>query len=133
MLKGRVLIIDDNEELLLVLKEIISSHHECIEFSRADLALELIKNQGDFDCIFCDLMMPTMSGIEFYENLKKIDPNFLPQVVFMTGGSFTKVTDDFLKLPGITHCEKPIDIKKLLGLIQNLVQMNRDKNLAQVS
>ena len=133
MLKGRVLIIDDNLELLLVLKEIISSHHECIEFSRADLALELIKSESDFDCIFCDLMMPTMSGIEFYENLKKIDPNFSLQVVFMTGGSFTKVTDDFLKLPGITHFEKPIDVKKLLGLIQNLVRMNRDKNLVQAS
>ncbi len=133
MLKGRVLIIDDNEELLLVLKEIISSHHECIELTRAELVLELIKIQRNFDCIFCDLMMPTMSGIDFYENLKKIAPDFLGHVVFMTGGSFTKETDDFLKLPGITHCEKPIDVKKVLGMIQNLVKINQDKRLAQVS
>ena len=57
--------------------------------------------------ILCDLMMPEMSGIEFYEQLVATAPQYARRVVLMTGGAFTPHAQDFLANVAIPRLEKP--------------------------
>lgn len=128
MPKGRVLVIDDDEDLLMVLKEVIAVSYECFDFLNAQQALEKMIQGERYDCMICDLMMPKMGGIQFYEGLEKIAPEQLSRVIFMTGGSYTSETDAFLKRPEINHFQKPLDIKNLLLVIQKTIKSHQSKS-----
>lgn len=119
---GRVLLIDDDEELLSVLEGVIASEHDTVAFSDARLALKFIEEQNsEFDCIVCDLMMPNMDGAEFYSELRKLRPQLCERMMFMTGGSFTEKTDEFLSQPNVRFKEKPIHSTELLNIVGDLV------------
>jgi two-component system, cell cycle sensor histidine kinase and response regulator CckA len=63
-----------------------------------------------FDRILCDVMMPKMSGIDFYEQL---DERLRSSIVFVTGGSFTERARLFLeRIPNRTLF-KPFDMAEL--------------------
>ncbi len=124
-LKGQVLMIDDDADLLEVLEEIVSVNHDSICFTNAQTALEVLKDNATYDCIICDLMMPKMSGIEFFSSLKKVAPHYLERIIFLTGGSVNAETDQFLASPGITYCEKPINTKLLLKKIADHVESSK--------
>src|SRR3989344_3134497 len=122
MQQGQILLIDDDSDLLAVLQEVISTKHDCVGFTDARMALDTLHNNDSFDGIICDLMMPTMSGMQFYSMLKEVAPLYLSKIVFMTGGSFTSETDEFLSQPNIRYCEKPVDTKILMDIIQSMIQ-----------
>ena len=62
----------------------------------AAAALQAIKGGERFDVILCDLMMPQMTGMEFFATLEKLDAAVARTVVFMTGGTFTPQASAFL-------------------------------------
>ena len=126
--RGQVMLIDDDEELISVLHEVISFKYDCVSFTNAKLALDVLSINPKFDCIICDLMMPAISGMKVYNKIKECAPHYLKSIVFMTGGSFTAKTDKFLNNPEITYCEKPINSQKLLEIVQGTIDKNRDKN-----
>jgi CheY-like chemotaxis protein len=84
--KARVLLVDDEPVLLRGLKRSLSEH-DVMTVTRVDQGLELYK-QHDFDIVFCDLMMPEASGIEFYAHLRELGPEHAQRLVLMTGGVF---------------------------------------------
>ena len=51
-----------------------------------------------FDVILCDLMMPTMSGIDVYNAIRDKDADQARRIVFMTGGAFTERALEFSPL-----------------------------------
>lgn len=62
-----------------------------------------------------------MGGIDFFKQLQVLAPRQILKLLFMTGGSYTSETNTFLKTANVNYCEKPIDIKKLFGLIQKII------------
>jgi len=81
-----------------------------------------VKADGPFDVIFCDLMMPVISGADFYRELAVLAPDMLERLVFMTGGVFSTQTNEFLGSVPNTCIEKPFDIGALLALINDRVR-----------
>lgn len=119
--KKRVLIIDDDGFLLEALTAVISTKYITTSKLEATEALDLIIAGNEFDVIICDLMMPNMDGIEFYNRLKMVKSHLCENVMFLTGGSFTDRADEFLSQPGIKFSQKPIRSRELLGIIEGIV------------
>ncbi len=104
----KVLVVDD-EPLLASAMERVLSEHEVVAMTSARAALARIDGGERFDVILCDLMMPQMSGMEFHEELTKLDPKHLSALVFLTGGAFTASARDFLDKVEVPRIEKPFD------------------------
>lgn len=51
-------------------------------------ALDLVRSVS-FDAVVCDLRMPGMGGVEFYEELRKERPGLASRTVFITGDMMT--------------------------------------------
>ncbi|MBC7691790.1 MAG: response regulator [Methylotenera sp.] len=119
--RGKVLIIDDDAALLEMTKFFISEDHEAVALTDAQDALDLLAKGQKFDCILCDLMMPTLNGIQFYQKVSEISPEHLSRILYVTGGSFTEETHAFLRKPEIRHLEKPFDTSHLRELVQEQV------------
>ena len=88
-----------------------------VAVSSADEALALIRAGAQFDVILCDLMMPVMTGMDFFGVLEAERPDLAERTLFLTGGAFTDPTRDFLaRIPNLC-LEKPIDSQRLLATI----------------
>ena len=117
----RLLIIDDNEELLFALRSFFESKGYKVATAPNGLeGLKLLENEPQkFDLLITDLIMPYVSGVGIITIVKKKYPDF--PIVAMTGwGDFPEAlaaeakADYVFKKPfQLTELEKRV--KKLLG------------------
>jgi CheY-like chemotaxis protein len=102
------------------LKRTLGRIHEVVATTEAQQALELLRHGKRFDAILCDVMMPRMSGMEFYRALQEQFPALVSRVIFMTGGSFTDAARVFLaQIPNPT-LDKPFDRKHIDAVLSQL-------------
>jgi two-component system, cell cycle sensor histidine kinase and response regulator CckA len=117
--RGRILVIDDEETLLEIISDTLSEH-EVVCTSKPKEALRLIEVGERFDVIFCDLMMPQMTGMDLYEAILRLRPDYAPRMVFMTGGATTARSDDFLHTVPNPTIVKPFSATALQGALEQV-------------
>jgi DNA-binding response OmpR family regulator len=72
----------------------------------------------EYDLFLLDIRMPTMNGIDFYEQLKAEYPWLLNKVVFTTGDLMNNDVVTFLKTTGRPILPKPFGIHELKTMIR---------------
>jgi PAS domain S-box-containing protein len=121
-MRGKVLIIDDEKDLTDVTADGLHGLHDVRATQDAREALEWISAGERFDLILCDMMMPLMTGMEFYTRLSAAAPHQADRIVFMTGGAFTPRAREFLaRLPNL-RLEKPFDLGHILAMVSAHLQ-----------
>jgi CheY-like chemotaxis protein len=114
---ARVLVVDDEPQIGNTLRLLLQPECDVSPMTSARAALQRIKDGSRFDIIFCDLMMPEMSGMQFHTSLLEIEPEQADRVVFMTGGVYTSSSHDFVEKSPDRCIEKPFDMPVLRALI----------------
>jgi PAS domain S-box-containing protein len=82
-----ILVLDDDVMVARSIARTIGTQHKVTICTRGSEALDLV-SQWEFDLVFCDVMMPEMSGLEFLSRLRSLQPALAKRLVFMTGGLF---------------------------------------------
>jgi PAS domain S-box-containing protein len=108
----RVLVIDDEPLIGRSLEIFWRDSYDVVFVTRAADALARL-NEESFDVILCDLMMPEMTGMQFYETLSGAKPDTARRIVFLTGGAFTPAARAFLDRVPNPHAQKPFDFVAL--------------------
>jgi DNA-binding NtrC family response regulator len=73
---------------------------------------------GGFDVVLCDLMMPDVSGMDLYERVAEARPELAARFVFVTGGAFTERARAFVDRVGLPVLEKPFALGDLSRLLR---------------
>ena len=115
----RILVIDDEPPVGRALARYLSAHDVAVEF-RAQTALQRLRSGERFDAILTDMMMPEMSGIQFYEHLRSEFPELASRVMFMSGGVFGPEAKAFMDSVKPIVYEKPLDMRLLLAHLRDL-------------
>jgi two-component system cell cycle sensor histidine kinase/response regulator CckA len=115
--RGRVLAIDDEPAIGRVVSRVLQSEHDVSVVADAREALTRIASGEVFDVVFCDLMMPGMTGMDFFELIQKSSPEIAPRVVFVTGGASTQRTTEFLNQTSNATLSKPFDAVTLKRIV----------------
>jgi PAS domain S-box-containing protein len=115
--RGRVLVVDDEASVGNLIERALRSAHEVTVTTSAPDALASIAGGARFDVILCDLMMPVMTGSQFYAELCRVAPDQADSVFFLTGGAFTPQTRAFLESTGNRRIEKPFTIAALMQIV----------------
>lgn len=118
--RARLLIVDDDREILRVLQRILANHEVTVAASAKD-ALQRLMAGSTFDLILCDLMMPEMTGIELHSALCERIPDQAERMVFLTGGSFDSEADVFVHSSGQRFMAKPFEIGELHALVMECI------------
>jgi two-component system cell cycle sensor histidine kinase/response regulator CckA len=84
----RVLVVDDDVFVGRSIRRLLRPQHEVTLALSGRQALGLLRN-GEYDVIFCDVMMPEMTGMELHAMVSKQDARLSERFVFITGGPFT--------------------------------------------
>ena len=123
-LAARILAIDDEPIVGTALKRVLGKDNEVVTETSARKALDRILAGEHFDLILCDLMMPDMTGLDFYKELREFSPARASEIVFMTGGAFTPNARAFLESVTNERLEKPFDMATLKSLVQDHLLMH---------
>ncbi|WP_397446184.1 response regulator [Polaribacter sp. R77954] len=119
----KALIVDDNLEMISYLKELFTPTLVCTYAYNGQEALKLAK-ENSFDIIISDLKMPLMDGMQFKEELNKIDS--YKEIPFIM---ITAVSKDFLGDLKMTlgindYIVKPFDKDEILTRVRALLENN---------
>ena len=89
---------------------------EVIGFGSAQEAIAALEAGKRPDAVFCDIVMPGMSGLEFALQLKNISPD--SRIVFVTG--FSKYAVDSYRMHAHGYVMKPLEPKRVLEELEGL-------------
>jgi len=115
MANERVLLVDDEEEFVEVLKERLESRGlRVTTASDGTEALEAVRKKK-FDAIILDFQMPGMNGVETLREILALDSD--AQVILLTGHGTVGTSVQAIKGGAVDFMEKPADINTLLEKI----------------
>ncbi|MDY7230246.1 two-component regulator propeller domain-containing protein [Hyalangium rubrum] len=121
-MRGRVLVVDDDPLVSSALRRTLAREHEVEVVVSSRQALEMLRSpQGTYDVILCDLMMPEMTGMELYAQLKAAEPERAQRMVFVTGGAYTPAAQEFLEQVSNPRLDKPFEPEKLRERVREWV------------
>jgi CheY-like chemotaxis protein len=119
--RGRILVIDDEVAVGRTLHRLLGSQHDVTVVSDGHQALDLFAGGTHFDIVICDLTMPELSGIDIFEHCQKRLPELAQRFVFMTGGTFTPASREFLDSVSNVFIEKPFDLQTIRHIVQSRI------------
>ena len=118
VVRRRVLIVDDDEQVRGALARALEDEHDVETVAEGREALDRLTGGARFDLVICDLLMPGMTGMDFYGEVLRVAPELIGDIVFMTGGACTPRARAFVESIGNRCVEKPIDLVKLREILR---------------
>jgi CheY-like chemotaxis protein len=121
--RRRILVVDDEPAICASVKRILGTTYDLHIATRAQEALAQVERGDRYDLIFCDLMMPEMTGMDLHSSLQKLAPDQAERMVFLTGGAFTPKARDFLANAPNAKVDKPFNKDTLRALVAEKLQI----------
>jgi CheY-like chemotaxis protein len=117
----RVLVVDDDVFVARSIRRLLRPQHDVTLALSGRQALGLIRN-SDYDVIFCDVMMPEMTGMELHAAVSKQNHELSERFVFITGGPFTPEARQLFDAVTNPCIQKPFTPTDLANVLESAIQ-----------
>jgi PAS domain S-box-containing protein len=116
-----VLVVEDEAALAAAVSEALTDAGFVVD--QAGDGLEALKRVGSksYDLIVCDLKMPKIDGIRFYQRLAAEFPDSARRVIFVTGDVAGTDAENFLQDSGCRWLAKPFRLGDLLRTAREIL------------
>lgn len=128
-----ILVIDDDEMTLEVLKKILEAeHYQVVTALDGQIGLDAFR-QNPIDLVITDLVMPVKDGLRTIMELRK-ESRDLPIIAISAGGAIAK--ERYLAvaqyLGGIIAIPKPIKRKELVEAVKQLLRQKDSPDVLEI-
>ena len=117
----RVLVVDDEPTIGVALSRQLREDIDVVMVTSGVKARELLEQDEAFDVIFCDMMMPELTGMELFTWIERHVPALAPCMVFMTGSFLSPKITEFLEETTNPVLYKPFDPGQVRALLKKFV------------
>jgi len=117
----RILVIDDDESILFVIKKAIGGEPFELEMANSARKAVMLLARGDYDLILSDVRMPEFDGKQLFRFLDEHMPKYRNRIIFLTGDTGNPETMQFLETNRTPYLSKPLDMPELLKLIRTFL------------
>jgi diguanylate cyclase (GGDEF)-like protein len=126
---SRLLIIDDEESVRLLLKDLLEeTGYEVRTAKSGEEALQMIRI-ATYDIIITDLRLRGMHGLEVVKEVRAIDPGI--DVIVMTGYASVNSAVESMKAGAIDYITKPFNSDHIKMVVQKSLDRREYQRLAQ--
>ncbi len=124
---GSILVVDDEQIVRDLYHTLLTEHGFRVKICRDGReALDWYrKHAGDIDLIILDMVMPHINGIDCFKAMREINPE--AKALIATGFDFSKRTQTIMTRGVRGFLQKPFDEKALLGLVNEILDENAEK------
>ncbi|MNH78676.1 Signal transduction histidine-protein kinase BarA [compost metagenome] len=115
----KILLVDDDVRNVFALSSVLEGYRMDVVFAENGReAIELLEQQGDFDLILMDMMMPEMDGYEAMRRIREM-PQFekLP-IIALTAKAMKDDRFKCIEAGASDYMKKPIQTDQLLSLMR---------------
>ena len=123
-MKGKILIVDDEADLRLLLKSILESEYTVTEAENGAALKKLFTAEAP-DVILLDLNLPDANGLDLLPLIKKSWPN--AEVILLTGAATFEAAVEATKRGAYHFINKPFDTAALLVTIDRAIENQQQK------
>ncbi|NQY95324.1 MAG: response regulator [Campylobacteraceae bacterium] len=119
----KALYVEDDKHIRTELSALLSNFFGKV-YTAADGAEGLktyLENSDDIDVIISDINMPKLTGIEMLKKIREVDPKV--PTFFATAYSDNEFLSEAIKLKVYDYIIKPIDIRNLLAVMNDLANV----------
>ena len=125
MSKGKILVVDDEASLRLLLSN---------ELNRAGFTVDAVENgeialarvrEGFYHVVLLDILMPVMGGIDVLRTMKK--DSIESEVIVLTGNATLENCVECMKMGAFEYIRKPYELSELCIQIERAIEHQRSK------
>ena len=116
-----VLIIDDQEDIRTLIKDVLGEEYEVIPASNGLVALNILKDTLP-DLIICDIIMPQMNGIEFISQIKKEKRTQYIPIIMLSSKSTIESHINVLETGANMFINKPFHPRYLKAAVERILK-----------
>ena len=118
---GKILIVDDEKDMLVLLKRIITEATDHMVTTESDpfKALDIFSNEI-FDMVITDLKMPKLNGIQLLKEVKKKNPKV--SVLVLTAYATIETAVEAIQSGAFDYISKPFHRERILLTIDKVMQ-----------
>ncbi len=117
MQKNRILIVDDEESLVYVLKKLLEDEFIIDTATDGEKAISYIQ-QNEYFAVFLDIRIPKINGMEVLSYTKKLP--YKPNVIIMTAQNTMINAIDAMKKGAYDYITKPFELDEIVGIINKI-------------
>ena len=120
--KGTILLVDDEQQVRGTVREYITNNgYHVVEAASGQEGLEAYR-RGSFGLIVSDVLMPDMTGVAMFQQLKGEYPN--AKIIFFSGAPGNEKTNiaNLVSSGDALFLTKPLDLPKLPDAIKAMYQ-----------
>ncbi|MDX2175434.1 MAG: response regulator [Candidatus Sumerlaeia bacterium] len=110
--KPRILAVDDENDILLILRTALKDEYEVLTASNGPDALHTIESEKP-ELVILDMMMPDMDGLEVLQEIRRMESSATIPVIFLTGVSDRAKIREALDKGTNYYIVKPFDCTEL--------------------
>lgn len=132
--KSKILILEDDESVRSALKEILSrAGHSVFVASRPDEANSIFASNSNIEFLFCDCLLPQMTGLDFIKQARANYPNAKFKVVLMSGIYTDKsfIQEATQSTQAVAFMKKPFDMEQVLKIVKKEEAPRREESSAR--
>ncbi len=121
---NRVLVIDDDRSVIHLIQSALRNEPEVetVAASSAEQGIARVA-EGGIDAVLLDVMLPDLSGLEAYKQLRQHDAKM--PVIFITVGGTSDTAIEAMKLGAFDYLLKPLDLERVRELVRQALEMRR--------
>ena len=121
----RILVVEDNVELLLMMRHLLSRKYKVVTARNGKEAVDEIQ-KTELDLIISDVMMPMMDGYELVKYVKNSSDYCHLPIILLTAKTQENDKEKGLSIGADLYMTKPFKVKELQLRIDNLIE-NRQR------
>lgn len=128
MSKGKILVVDDEEDVREVLRlHLEGAGYNIIEAENGEVAIQMLRDEDNMvnvGLILCDIRMPKVNGHECTDFIRREAPGI--PVMVITGYPDTEMAVGMLKKGVKEYLVKPVEKETLLQKVGGLIAAGKD-------
>jgi len=113
---ARILIVDDDKDLLLIMSEYLSAYGFALEIAHSAAQARQYLEHSECDALLSDFNMPGESGLDLLGHVSSRYPG-LP-FIMMSGSGMSLLEDKAMKMGSSGYIEKPFRLKDLVRTLE---------------
>lgn len=120
--RRHILVVDDEVVIRDILERVLAERNFNVDVAESgEEGLRKMEEQ-EYDIYLLDIKMPGVDGKDLYENIKNKHPYLVNRIIFITGDTVTRSTQDFLESTGRIYVSKPFDFASLITSIEAVIR-----------
>jgi two-component system, NtrC family, response regulator AtoC len=123
--KGKILVVDDEEKLRLLLSKELSRAGYTIDVAEDAASASARVREDFYHVVLLDIVMPGMDGISWLRTIRA--ENIISEVIILTGNATIDSVIESMKLGAFEYIRKPYDINELIIQIDRAIEHQRSQ------